>query len=80
MKTAQIFVVGPLLKPELEAILDSAGVTPTLALNSLENETSAANFYQFALAPEDEASQVARYAVANGAVNAAALVPPQRVG
>ena len=74
------FVVGPLLKPELEAILDSAGVTPTLALNSLEHETSAANFYQFALAPEDEASQVARYAVANGAVNAAALIPRNEWG
>ena len=74
------FVVGPLLKPELEAILDSAGATPTLALNSLENEPAAANFYQFALAPEDEASQVARYAVANGAVNAVALVPRNEWG
>ena len=69
------FIVGPLLKPELDAIMDSAGPTPTLALNTLENGRSAVNLYQFALAPEDEASQVARYAVTNGASNAVALIP-----
>ena len=69
------FIVGPLLKPELEVMLESAGSTPTLALNTLESGQTAANFYQFALAPEDEASQVARYAVASGALNAVALVP-----
>ena len=69
------YIVGPLLKPELEAIMDSVGSTPTLALNTLENGRSAPGFYQFALAPEDEASQVARYAVANGALNAVALIP-----
>lgn len=69
------FIVGPLLKPELEAVIDSAGPTPTLALNSSESGRSAGNLYQFALAPEDEASQVARYAVASGALNAVALIP-----
>ena len=69
------FIVGPLLKPELAAIMDSAGTAPTLALNTLEDGRSAANLYQFALAPEDEASQVARYAAANGASNAVALIP-----
>lgn len=69
------FIVGPLLKPELEAIMDTAGPAPTLALNTLENGRSAANLYQFALAPEDEASQVARFAVTNGASNAVALIP-----
>ncbi|MCY3731696.1 MAG: penicillin-binding protein activator, partial [Rhodospirillaceae bacterium] len=69
------FIVGPLLKPELEAIMDTAGSAPTLALNTLENGRSAANLYRFALAPEDEASQVARHAVTNGASNAVALIP-----
>ena len=69
------FIVGPLLKPELDAIMGSAGTTPTLALNTLENGQTATNLYQFALAPEDEASRVARYAVANGALNAVALIP-----
>ena len=32
------------------------------------------NLYQFALAPEDEAREVARHAVASGAVNAVALI------
>ncbi len=69
------FIVGPLLKPELEAILDSAGSTPTLGLNTLQGGQGIANLYQFALAPEDEASQVARHAVAQGALNAVALIP-----
>ena len=69
------FIVGPLLKPELEAVIDSAGSTPTLALNTSETGRSAANLYQFALAPEDEASQAARYAVTGGALNAVALIP-----
>lgn len=69
------FVVGPLLKPELEEIIDSAGFIPTLALNSIESERPApSSLYQFALAPEDEAREVARHAVANGAVNAVALI------
>ncbi len=74
------FIVGPLLKPELEAILGSAGSTPTLALNSLEDGSAAANLYQFALAPEDEAREVARHAVANGARNAVALIPGNEWG
>lgn len=69
------FIVGPLLKPELETIMGSAVPIPTLALNTLENGRTATNLYQFALAPEDEASQVARHAVANGALNAVALIP-----
>ena len=69
------FIVGPLLKPGLEAVIDSAGPTPTLALNTSESGRSAANLYQFALAPEDEASQVARHAATGGALNAVALIP-----
>lgn len=69
------FIVGPLLKPELETVIDSAGPTPTLALNTSESGRSGANLYQFALAPEDEASQVARHAVTSGALNAVALIP-----
>ena len=74
------FIVGPLLKPELEEIIGSAGSIPTLTLNSLESGQTAANLYQFALAPEDEAREVVRYAVANGTVNAVALVPGNQWG
>ncbi len=70
------FIVGPLLKPELEEIMSGTGLIPTLALNSIDSEQPAPpNFYQFALAPEDEAIEVARHAAANGARNAIALVP-----
>ena len=69
------FVVGPLLKPELEAVIGSAGLIPTLALNSIETQRPVpSNLYQFALAPEDEAREVARHAVANGATQAVALI------
>jgi len=69
------FVVGPLLKPELEEIIGNAGHIPTLGLNSIDNESPVpSNLYQFALAPEDEAREVARHAVASGAINAVALI------
>ena len=69
------FIVGPLLKSELEEIIGNAGLIPTLALNFFDGDRSAPpNFYQFALAPEDEAREVARRVVANGTLNAVALV------
>jgi outer membrane PBP1 activator LpoA protein len=70
------FIVGPLLKPNVDRIVNSAGLTPTLALNYTQSEVAApAGFFQFALAPEDEAIEVARHAAANGAANAVALIP-----
>jgi hypothetical protein len=69
------FIVGPLLKSELEEIIENTGLIPTLALNSFDHDQSTPpNFYQFALAPEDEAREIARRAVANGTLNAVALV------
>lgn len=69
-------VVGPLLRSDVEAILPLAGTIPTLALNVLPAETPLpAGFYQFALAPEDEARAAARRAIADGARTAVALVP-----
>ncbi len=70
------FIVGPLLKPDVNRILGSAGLTPTLALNFAQSEAPVPpRFYQFALAPEDEALEVARHAAASGAVTAVALIP-----
>jgi len=70
------FVVGPLLKSEVEQIAASAGFVPTLALNSIDRAQAVpANFFQFGLAPEDEAAEAARHAVANGARTAVALFP-----
>ncbi len=70
-------VVGPLSK---EAVATLARmVTPTrplLALNYLEpGQPAPGNFYQFGLAPEDEARQVAERAFTDGHRRAVALVP-----
>ena len=70
------FIVGPLRKPEVEQIAASAGFVPTLALNTVDTEQFLpSNFYQFGLAPEDEAAAAVRHAVANGAQTAVALFP-----
>jgi outer membrane PBP1 activator LpoA protein len=70
-------VVGPLTKEDVQAVaaVASPGVT-TLALNVLPEGTSPSpRFYQFALAPEDEARQVAERLLAENRRVGAALVP-----
>ena len=69
------FVVGPLLKPELQEIINSTGFVPTLALNSIESEqTTSTHIYQFALAPEDEAREIAQHAISSGSLKAVAII------
>jgi uncharacterized protein len=71
------FVVGPLGKENVQAVARAAdGTVPTLALNFLpEGEPLPARFFQFALAPEDEARQVAGRLLAEGRRVGVALVP-----
>jgi uncharacterized protein len=70
------FVVGPLLKDAVVDIALYPQRVTTLALNTVADESfSVEGFYQYALSPEDEARQVARRAVAEGRMNALALVP-----
>jgi outer membrane PBP1 activator LpoA protein len=70
------FIVGPLLRPEVDRVIGQAGFVPTLALNFATNETTFLSaFYQFALAPEDEARTIAAAAIAAGARTAVAFVP-----
>lgn len=70
------FVIGPLLKPEVADIAPLVTAVTTLALNTAPDDVARVGpLYQFALAPEDEARAVARRAVADGLVNALALVP-----
>jgi uncharacterized protein len=83
--TAQLegadFIVGPLLRPEVEQVVAQGNFVPTLALNFAESDTSLLRgFYQFALWPEDEAQAVARRAIAAGARTAVALVPSNELG
>lgn len=70
-------VVGPLSKDAVSSL--ARMITPSqplLALNYLEpGQPAPANFFQFGLAPEDEAQQVARRALADGHRRAVALVP-----
>ena len=75
------FIVDPLLKSEVNAIVDRIDTVPTLALNfAIEDKKAPELLYQFALAPEDEARSVARRAVAEGWFNAVALVPQNSWG
>src|SRR5690606_7382825 len=70
------FIVGPLLGPEVGRIVPQTGFVPTLALNYTDVDTSlTADFWQFALSPEDETRAIARRAFADGARTAVALVP-----
>jgi len=69
------FIVGPLLRQEVEDVVAQSGLIPTLALNyTLSEPTGFGNVYQFALAPEDEAAAAARRAVAEGQMRAVALI------
>jgi len=70
-------IIGPLTKESVAALAGMGNFQiPVLALNTLGNETSSpAQFYQFSLSPEDEASQVAERAWLDGQRRALALVP-----
>ena len=70
------FIVGPLLKEEVEKISQVSGGVTTLALNEPENpDALPAEIYQFALSPEDEARQVASRILDDGLYRGLALVP-----
>lgn len=76
------FVVGPLRKESIAEIAAQAPLhVPVLALNYLdETARPPANFFQFGLAPEDEARAIAEQAVAQGDRRAIALVPQSEWG
>jgi outer membrane PBP1 activator LpoA protein len=71
------FVVGPLLKRSVTELANDILVpVPVLTLNYLPEDTLAPpGLYQFALAPEDEASSAAQRALRDGHERAVALIP-----
>jgi len=71
------FVVGPINKDLIELLQSRENLqVPTLALNYGNNsQASHVNLYQFGLRPEDEAEQIADYAIASGRTHAVTLVP-----
>ena len=70
-------VIGPLDKARVQRLQSQATLTvPVLALNyGDERRTAPENFYQFGLAPEDEAIQVADQAWQEGYRRAMVLAP-----
>lgn len=80
------FVVGPLTKPEVQALASQSRLpVPTLALNTLDNPNiRIANLYQFGLSPQEEAVQAAIRAKQDGHQRALIIVPAggwgQRIG
>ncbi len=76
------FIVGPLTREEVTAAADYAGGhAPILALNFLPAEKgSPAEFYQFALSPEDEARLAARRILEDHHKRGVALVPSNEWG
>jgi len=70
-------VVGPLNKSALEILVNSGDVSiPTVALNHIDVLPGLAeNFFQFALAPEHEAEQIAHRAWVDGHNSVAAIYP-----
>lgn len=68
-------LVGPLDKPKVTEIARLSNDMPEVALNYIDEPNTRPGFYQFALAPEDEASEVARHASEQGYARALALVP-----
>ncbi|WP_295453073.1 penicillin-binding protein activator [uncultured Thiodictyon sp.] len=75
-------VIGPLLKPSVDVLAGGPALkVPTLALNQATTPGKpAANLYQFALAPETEAVDVANKAKARGFTRALMLSPKGEAG
>jgi len=70
------FVVGPLLKDNIRQLARSGDLpVPVLALNQISSKRTALPLYQFGLAPEDEARQVADKIINDGRRQVIALVP-----
>jgi len=76
------FVIGPLRKEAVQALaMQPQLAVPVLALNQLEEQAqSNPSLYQFGLAPEDEAREVARLAWHEGYTRTIALLPESEWG
>lgn len=65
------FIVGPLTKPQVEALArENQLQVPTLALNTIGDQRTPNNLYQFGLSPVYEADQAAQKAWQDGHHNA----------
>jgi outer membrane PBP1 activator LpoA protein len=75
-------IIGPLLKQDVALLQQEIDLgVPTLALNNVEGQQSASPLlFQFSLAPEDEARQLANKAWQDGHRRVAILSPPNNAG
>jgi uncharacterized protein len=76
------FIVGPLDKKLVnELLLNKALQVPTLTLNYADDDSYGVNnLFQFGLRPEDEAEQIADYALVNAHYHAITLTPDTPLG
>lgn len=70
-------IIGPMRKDDVAALAEQGEPpVPVLALNYLDpGQAAPGNFYQWGLAPEDEARQAAAHAAQENRLHALALVP-----
>ncbi len=70
------FVIGPLLKDSIQQLARSGDLpVPVLALNQISSTRTTLPLYQYGLAPEDEARQVAEKMINDGHRQVISLVP-----
>lgn len=69
------WVIGPLAKPAVDTLAQSSLSVPTLALNYSNVASSSSKLYQFALSPQDEATQAADKATQDGHHNVLVIAP-----
>ncbi|MHC9509884.1 penicillin-binding protein activator [Kangiella sp. M94] len=75
------FIIGPLLKNKADDIAQFQKLPiPTLILNRLDDAYTPAGMFQFGLPIEDEAEQVARYAIDKGQTRAFIINAEKTVG
>ncbi|MFQ5643354.1 MAG: penicillin-binding protein activator, partial [Thiogranum sp.] len=75
------FVIGPLLKDSIQQLARAGDLpVPVLALNQISSRRTDLPLYQYGLAPEDEARQVAEKMINDGQRQVIALVPDSAWG
>lgn len=75
------FIIGPLDKEQVTALAQVQALpVTTLTLNYSDETALSDNLFQFGLAPEDEARQIARQAYSEGARLAGVLYPGTELG
>lgn len=72
-------IVGPLYSQEVDTVKQVAGDVPIIALTN-NSEMESANCFVFGITPESEVQRVTEYAMKQGRVKFAALIPNDEYG